>query len=338
MNVEVSPVAARTTSPSERLSRILVQGVGLRLGTSEVLKEVSLEVRAGELYGLVGPNGSGKSSLLGVLSGLQPRFEGRVEFQFADGSLCTVGSSRTDGLLGVVFQNPSLDGKLSARENLELSCALNRLPRKDVKACVDKALEDVGLSDAAPRRVSELSGGMRRRLDLARALLPKPPLLFLDEPTTGIDEASYRAFWTRLETYRRETGATVVMATHRPEEAEACSRVALFARGRVVEVEEPAILKRKLARDVVYLTTHDEAAARTVEEGVARAFAASGGGGSRVSTRVTGKTVLVEADDAHALVPRMVEMFPRGTLLSVELRAASMADVFLKITGQHLEA
>jgi ABC-2 type transport system ATP-binding protein len=173
--------------------------------------------------------------------------------------------------------------------------------------------------------VSTLSGGMRRRLDLARALLPEPRLLLLDEPTVGIDEASFRAFWARIEDYRAHTGATLLLATHRPEEAEMCSRVALFARGKVVEVEDPAALKRKLSRDVLVVTTE---VPQAVEEGLL----ALG-----LKARSVGKRVFVEAEAAHALVPRVVEAFPQGTLTSVELRAASMADVFLKVTGQHLE-
>ncbi len=326
--------AGSPASVPSPLSRLLVQDVGLHIGKTEVLHGISVEIRAGELFGLVGPNGSGKSSLLSILAGLRPKFDGRVEFQFADGSFCAVGALQTEGLLGVVFQNPSLDAKLSARENLNLTCLLHQLPRADTASRVEVALTEMGLGEAAHKKVSELSGGLRRRLDLARALLPRPSLLLLDEPTTGIDEASFRAFWERLHAYRKETGATLLLATHRPEEADACGRVALFARGKIVDVAEPAELKRKLARDVIVLVAKDSEAATRVEKGVLEAL----GGHGRLSTHVTEKRVLVEADDAHALVPRIVEIFPRGTLASVELRAASMSDVFLKVTGQHLEA
>ena len=309
-----------------RLSRVLCVGVSLQLGKAEVLHDVGLEIRAGEVFGLVGPNGSGKSSLLSIIAGLRPRFDGRIEFVFDDNSSCGVSHPRTAGLLGVVFQNPSLDGKLTARENLHLCCLLDRDPSRIIAGKVDAALAEAGLSDVGAKRVSELSGGMRRRLDLARALLPRPRLLLLDEPTAGLDEASFRAFWTRIETYRAETGATLLLATHRPEEAEMCDRVALFARGKVVEVEDPALLKRKLSRDVLILTSDNP---ELVEAGLASKLG--------LKARRSGNRILVEAEEAHALVPRIVESFPHGTLASVELRGASMADVFLKVTGQHLE-
>lgn len=319
-----------------RLRRLVVSDVGLRIGKVDVLHNVSVEVQAGELFGLVGPNGSGKSSLLSILAGLRPQFQGRVHFEFDDGSTCGVSAPQTDGLLGVVFQNPSLDSKLTAFENLVLTCRLNRVPRAEVKSQVQGALVGAGLLEAAHKKVLTLSGGMRRRLDLARALLPRPRLLLLDEPTTGIDEASFRAFWTRLQAYRAETGATILLATHRPEEADLCSRVALFSQGRIAEVAQPEALKRKLAHDMIVLLAHDSASAIEVEKGVREVLGVQGA--VSTPTRVVERRVLIEADDAHALVPRLVEHFPRGTLVSVELRAASMSDVFLKITGQHLES
>jgi ABC-2 type transport system ATP-binding protein len=288
---------------------------------------VNLEIRSGEVFGLVGPNGSGKSSLLSIVAGLRPRHEGRVEFVFDDESSCGVGHPRTDGLMGVVFQNTSLDGKLTARQNLMLCCRLDSVPSAKIPELVEAAINSAGLTEAGDKKVGELSGGMKRRLDLARALLPRPRLLLLDEPTTGIDEASFRAFWVRIDAYRADTGATLVLATHRPEEAQRCSRVALFAHGKILEVEDPEVLKRKLTRDVIVLST--EAPSEVVE-----------GLGTRLGlkARHQGKRVYVESDEAHRLVPRIVVSFPPGTLSSVELRGASMADVFLKITGNTLES
>lgn len=310
------------------------ESVGLKAGTTVILDGVTLSARRGEILGLLGPNGSGKSSLVALTCGLQPRYSGRLRFHLEGGAVADPGDARLDGELGVVFQNPSLDAKLSAMENLRLACSLARLPRAGVDSWAREALELVGLADVGARKVGEFSGGMKRRLDLARVLLAKPRLLLLDEPTTGVDEASFRAFWSILDSYRASTGTTVVVATHRPEEAEKCTRVALFSKGRVSEVSSPAELKRRLARDVVELSVEASDTER-VARGAIEAVAPLGIPSDAVTWRPG--AVSVRSDAAHRLVPRLVEAYPAGTLKSVSLRAASMADVFLQVTGHTLE-
>jgi len=311
---------------SPLLSRLHFRDVSLTLGQQAVLSNVSFDVQGGEIFGLLGPNGSGKSSLLTLVTGLRPAFEGAISFEFADGTVVPPAHARLDGQLGVVFQNPSLDAKLTAEENLRITCMLAGIPSSERASRIARALEEVDLSESKSKRVGALSGGMKRRLDLARALLWSPTLLVLDEPTSGIDESSFRSFWALLDATRVRLGMTLLLATHRPEEAEMCTRVALFSHGKAIEVARPADLKRRLSRDVIVLSTQEP-------ERVISGLRSSLG----LEAVQVGSELRVEANDAHALVPRIVESFPAGTLTSVALRGASMADVFHKVTGHALE-
>jgi ABC-2 type transport system ATP-binding protein len=306
-----------------RTPRLAVRAVAARRGGREVLRGVSLEVFPGEILGLLGPNGAGKSTLFGILAGLLRPDAG--EF-LLDGAPIAPGARALRARAGIVFQEPGLDGKLDAEENLRLAAALHCVPRAVARVRVARLLSQAGLADRAREPVERLSGGMRRRLELARALVHAPALLVMDEPTTGLDAAAFEAFWERVAALRREADAAVVLTTHRPDEAERCDRLAVLAGGAIVACDTPDALRSRVAGDVIVVDGDDrEALARDL--------------GSRfgLAARVRADGVHVEREQGHALVPRIVEAFPPGRIRSVSVRRPTVGDAYLAITGAALE-
>jgi ABC-2 type transport system ATP-binding protein len=303
--------------------RLAVRGVSARRGRREVLRSVSLEVRPGEILGLLGPNGAGKSTLFAVLAGLLRPSAGAF---LLDGAEIAPGARALRARAGIVFQEPGLDGKLTAEENLRLAAALHRVPRVAARERIGRLLAGAGLAGRAGEPVERLSGGLRRRLELARALVHAPALLVMDEPTTGLDAAAFRAFWEGIEALRRAEGTTVVVTTHRPDEAERCDRLAVLAGGTIVACETPDRLRARVSGDVV-VVDGDEPEALARELGTRLGLAA----------RVRADGVHVEREQGHALVPRIVEAFPPGRLRSVAVRRPTLADAYLAVTGAALE-
>ncbi len=313
------PVKAAAPAPLLELS-----GLTRRFGERAALSDLSLSVYPGEVVGVLGPNGAGKSTAFGLLSGLLRPDAGEVRFRGAPLSLNDAALRRE---LGVVFQRNSLDGALTARENLRLGARLFALPPKLARARVDAMLELIELKGRADEKVAGWSGGMRRRLELARALVHGPKLLLMDEPTQGLDEASFRKLWAHLAALQEEQGLTVLLTTHRPEEAQLCDRLAVLDQGRLVACESPAALIASMGGDIVVLEAE-------VPELVAERVSAAFG----LPVRVNQREVLVEHPQGHTLIPRLVEVLPRSALRSVSLRRPTLADVFLKLTGHALGA
>jgi ABC-2 type transport system ATP-binding protein len=315
-----SPSAARAPELPPRLA---VRGVAIRRGGREVLRDVSLEIAPGEILGLLGPNGAGKSTLFAILAGLLRPDAGTF---LLDGVEIAPGARIFRARAGIVFQEPGLDGKLSAEENLRLAAALHRVPPATARARAARLLAEAGLSARAREPVERLSGGMRRRLELARALVHAPSLLVMDEPTNGLDAASFRAWWDAVVALRRTEGTTVVVTTHRPDEAERCDRLAVLSGGTLVACDTPDALRARVAGDVVVVDGDDR-------EGLAEGLRARLG----LDARVRADGVHVAREAGHLLVPRLVEAFPAGRLRSVSLRRPTLADAYLAVTGTALE-
>jgi ABC-2 type transport system ATP-binding protein len=304
-------------------ARLALDGVALRRAGREVLRGVALAVRPAEIFGLLGPNGAGKSTLFAILAGLLRPDAGRFSL---DGAPIAAGARALRARAGIVFQEAGLDGKLSAEENLRLAAGLHLVPRGEARARIARLLGEAGLADRAREPVERLSGGMRRRLELARALVHGPDLLVMDEPTAGLDAAAFRAFWERIEALRRAEGTTVVLTTHRPDEAERCDRLAVLTGGRIVACEAPDALRARVAGDVLVVEAdRPEEVARTLAERLG------------LAARLRPDGVQVEREEGHALVPRIVELFPPGRLRAVSLRRPTLADAYLAVTGEALE-
>jgi ABC-2 type transport system ATP-binding protein len=199
---------------------------------------VTFTVERGEFFALLGPNGAGKTTTLHMLTTLIPPTSGRAEVMGFD---VVKQAKRVRSTLGMVFQDPALDERLTAAENLEIHAVLYGVPRRERRASIASALEWAQLSQVGRRRVRTFSGGMKRRLELARALMHGPSVLFLDEPTLGLDPQGRRNLWERISALR-EQGMTVLMTTHNLPEAEACDRVGIIDHGKLVAIGTPAAL------------------------------------------------------------------------------------------------
>lgn len=301
---------------------LAVRDLEAGFGARRVLTGLSFSVARGEVFGLLGPNGSGKSTTFRILTGLLEPRGGSLTF---DGRPIRPGDRRLRRQIGVVFQSPSVDDYLTCRENLRLAAALHRVPRREAEQRAEAMLELADLADRADEPVKTLSGGMRRRLELARSLIHRPALLIMDEPTTGLDEASFARMWDRLLELRDREGVTILLTTHRPEEAARCDRLALMDGGVVVACDTPEALQRSVSGDVISLHGDDvERLAAVVRERFG------------LEPQPLDDGVRFVCERGHELIPRLVEAFPPGSLKAVNLKRPSLADVFLELTGREL--
>lgn len=303
-------------------SALEARGLTHAFGKTRVLDGLGFRVAPGELLGLLGPNGCGKSTTLRVLTGLLIPQAGELYWR---GERVAPGDRKLRAIMGVVFQSPSLDVRLSLRENLTLAARLYGFAPRDVRARVGQALAFSELEARADAKVSELSGGMKRRLELARALLHEPRLLLLDEPTTGLDEHSFQRAWERIFQLRSQLGTSVLVATHRAQEAGLCDRVAVLDQGRLVACDTPQALIDRVAGDVLTLEAEDPVA---LAAEIRQRF--------ELEPRVVGDTVVVERERGHELVPRLVEALPAGSIRALSMHRPDLSDVFVKLTGRSL--
>lgn len=310
--------------PSEAKPLLRIEGLTRRFGDRVALNALSFQVSQGEIFGLLGPNGAGKSTAFQILACILRPDAGNV---FLEGRRLELDDAGLRTRMGVVFQRGSLDDQLTARENLMLGARLYDVPRSEARRRVDAMFDLIELADRAKERVAGWSGGMKRRLELARALVHRPQILLMDEPTQGLDESSFRRFWAHVKALRESEGLTVLLTTHRPEEAEQCDRLAILDTGKLIASDTPRALAARMGGDVITLEAEDpDAVAETL------------GSELGLSAVIVEGRVQIERREGHALVPRLVEAFPPRTLLSISLRKPTLADVFLKLTGHSLGA
>lgn len=234
---EASSEASNATAPSAQ-SAIEARDIGRRYGNVTAVDGFSFDVQKREFFALLGPNGAGKSTLVHMLTTIIPPTSGTGSVMGLD-VVKQAGEVRWK--LGMVFQDPALDDRLTARENLEIHAVLYGVPRRQRGEAIERAIEWAQLTETGSRRVATFSGGMKRRLELGRALMHGPSVLFLDEPTIGLDPQGRRNLWDRIATLRDE-GMTVFMTTHNLPEAAACDRVGIMDRGKLIEVGAPDVL------------------------------------------------------------------------------------------------
>lgn len=307
--------------PSEAPALIRVQDLERRFGERVALAGLSLSVGGGERIALLGPNGSGKSTLLRILATLLRPTAGSAE---VDGFDVVSHAAAVRHRLGTVFQSPSLDGKLTVLENLRIQGQLYGLGGAELRARMGGVLERFALAGRAGDRVETLSGGMKRRTELAKTLLHRPAALLLDEPSTGLDPAARLDFWSTLLALQAERGITVIVATHLMDEADRCDRVALLDQGRLVALGTPDELKARVGGRVLDLETGDpEALASRVAERLG------------IRTRPLGGLLRVEGEGTHDVAQRLQQAFPRE-IRAVRLGQPTLEDAFLRLTGNPL--
>ena len=291
-----------------------IQGVTHRYGNHRALQDITLQVATGTLYGVLGPNGSGKTTLFRILSTLMPPSEGRAEVFGIDTAQASSAARRR---LGVVFQDEALDDALTVRENLRFQGALYGLHGAACRDRIDTLLHRLDVADRVDDTVEDLSGGLRRRVDLARGLLHRPDLLLLDEPTAGLDPAARRTFWSAVRRLREAEGTTLLVATHLMDEAERCDRVAILSEGILVVDGAPDTLKANLGDETIWLETESPALLRD------RIEAQFG-----VPTRIVGSTLQVAPSNPPAFLSALYEALG-DRIRSATLRAPTLEDVFM---------
>ena len=295
--------------------------LGRNFGLRAALSGVTLSIRAGEMFALLGPNGSGKTTLFRILSTLLAPSAGTALVGGCD----VVGEAMAvRHQIGVVFQSPALDPQLTVEENLRCAGSLYGLRGADLVARLRSAAQALGLSDRLADRVQSLSGGLQRRVEIAKCLLPRPRVLLLDEPSTGLDPAAREGLRATLERVRRESEVTVVMTTHLLEEAERCDRVGILHRGRLVACETPAELRGRLGTDVAVVSGPEpEVLAARVREMF----------GWPLSVR--GERLRVEVPAGGDAAGRLVSALGAAAD-TVTVGRPTLEDVFLDLTGETL--
>ena len=314
----IADAAPEETLPSVH-SVISVESLVHRYGDRTALNGISFDVRPAELFGLLGPNGSGKTTLFRILSTLMLPTAGRAIIMGCDAAQ---EPARLRHQIGVVFQAQSIDKKLTAYENLWHQGHLYGLRGKALKQRIEEILSRVGLADRAQELVETFSGGMQRRIELAKGLLHHPGVLLLDEPTTGLDPGARRDLWQYLAILRDEEHVSVLVTTHLMEEAERCDRLAIMNEGNLVALGTPAELKSEIGGDVVLLeAAHD---AGLLAERIRARF--------HVETTVLENQVRMEREGAHRFVTEVVEAFP-GEIEAISVSKPALEDVFIRRTG-----
>ena len=298
---------------------ISVQNLVHRYENRTALNGISFAVRPAELFGLLGPNGSGKTTLFRILSTLMIPTGGRALVMGCDAAQDAPSLRRQ---IGVVFQAQSVDPKLTAYENLWHQGHLYGLRGAALKLRVGEILTRVGLADRAKERVETFSGGMQRRIELAKGLLHHPGVLLLDEPTTGLDPGARRDLWQYLQILRDEEHVSVLVTTHLMEEAERCDRLAILNEGNLVALGTPTELKSEIGGDVILLDAARDAA--VLAEHIRARF--------HVETAVLGNQVRIEREGGHRFVPDVVEAFP-GEIQAISVSKPALEDVFIHRTG-----
>ena len=305
-----------------RFNAVEVDRLRHRYGERVALDDVSFAVASGEIFGLLGPNGGGKTTLFKIVSTLLFPTEGTVRV-FGDDVVKDPAAVRER--LGVVFQHPVLDGRLTVEENLRHQGHLYGLSGRTLTGRIGEVLARVRLEDRRRDLVATLSGGLQRRAEVAKALLHRPQLLVLDEPSTGLDPAARRDIWQDLSALRRDEGTSVILTTHLMDEAAACDRVAILDLGRLVALDTPGALTSAIGGDVVQVTARDP------QDLAARVAARFG-----VRAEVVDGKVHIERDRAHEFIAELVESFP-GEIDAVSFGKPTLEDVFVHCTGRRLE-
>ncbi|CAB1127983.1 ABC transporter domain-containing protein [Candidatus Hydrogenisulfobacillus filiaventi] len=300
-------------------ARIVVEDLSKRYGALEAVRGVSFSVAPHEVFGFLGPNGAGKTTTIQMLATLLPPSGGRAAI---DGLDVVRQRGQVRQRIGLVFQDPTLDERLTGWENLKFHGLLYGLSSREVRERAGPLLEMVGLSDRVGDLVRTYSGGMKRRLELVRGLLHHPKVLFLDEPTVGLDPQTRHQLWEHVVTLARERDTAVFMTTHYMDEAEHCDRVAIMDHGRIVALDSPEALKRQLGQEVIVL----EPAAGDAE--LAGRLQRELG----YPVEVQGREVWIHTPDAGAELARVVTLV--GRVRRVEVRRPSLEDVFLHLTGR----
>lgn len=304
------------------MSAIAVEHLDFHYGERAALKDVSLSVPEGEVFGLLGPNGGGKSTLFRVLSTLLPLQSGTATVAGFD---VVKNPDDVRRAIGVTFQSPSLDLKLTVRENLKHQGHLYGLFGRELQERCQFVMEQLHVSDRANDYTEKLSGGLKRRVEIAKCLLHDPRVLLLDEPSTGLDPAARHDLWSILKTLQQQHGVSVLVTTHLMEEADRCDRLGILDEGRLIALGTPQELRGQVGGDSLIIQTDDP-------EKLSNDLS------SRLNVDVMqlGDSLRIERENGHELLTTIATDFP-GRFRTLTLGQPTLEDVFIKLTGRTLE-
>ncbi|MBI5043832.1 MAG: ATP-binding cassette domain-containing protein [Nitrospirae bacterium] len=290
-------------------------------GFISAVKDVSFNVKRGELFGFLGPNGAGKTTTINILCTLLTPTSGRALLNSFD---VVSNPNEVRQSIGLVFQEPSLDEKLTAMENLEFHAMLYNVPKAVRNERIKYMLEMVGLYDRKDDLVNTFSGGMKRRLEIARGLLHYPKILFLDEPTLGLDPQTRSHIWEYIHQLRKKEDITIFLTTHYMGEAENCDRVAIIDYGEIIAIDSPFDLKKEIGGDVITVVAEDrDKAKKTIEMEY------------NVAVINNDEGLHFEVENGETFLPRFIKKAD-FKILSISLRRPTLEDVFIRLTGRHI--
>jgi len=298
-----------------------VEGLVRKFGDLTAVDGISFTVNRGEIFGFLGPNGAGKTTTINMLCTLLAPTAGRARVNGYD---VQAQKNEVRESIGLVFQDPSLDDRLTANENLDFHAVIYAVPARERERRKREVLEMVDLLNRADDLVITYSGGMKRRLEIARGLLHNPRVLFLDEPTIGLDPQTRKHIWEYIEEMKRREDTTIFLTTHYMEEAEHCERIAIIDHGRIIALDTPDNLKDMVGGDVIRLKTGDDAKA---EEQLRARF--------DVNILEERDCLCFEVGRGEEFIPRLFQELD-VPILSVSLHRPTLDDVFLKLTGREI--
>jgi ABC-2 type transport system ATP-binding protein len=281
--------------------------------------KVSFEVEEGSIFAFLGPNGAGKSTTINTLCTIFDKTSGTL---IIDGKDVSHKKDAVRSVIGVVFQEPTLDNKMTVQENLIMHCHFYGIPKSEAIERIQFALNLVDLLEWKKAMVSSLSGGMKRRVEIARSLMHYPKVLFLDEPTTGLDPQTRAHIWDYIVKLQKEKNITIFLTTHYMDEAEICSKVAIMDAGKIVAMDTPYRLKQQYTKDSAYITTGDEQGLEALLSKAGFIYKKKPGYYS------------IEVDSLPDLMEILSEQ--KAAITDLEIKKGTLNDVFLKITGKDI--
>ena len=298
---------------------IQVENLVKRFGTITAVDMISFDVEEGMIFGFLGPNGAGKTTTINILCTLLSPSSGRTLIAGFD---CMKEPSKVRTAIGIVFQDTTLDKDLTAYENLIFHAYLYNVPKTEMKERVNDVLKFVDLYDRKNDLVRKFSGGMKRRLEVARGLLHRPRVLFLDEPTLGLDPQSRTNLWEFITELPQKHNVTIFMTTHYMEEAEVCDRIAIIDHGKIIATDSPEQLKKTVGGDVVSITTTDN---QNAKYRIEHAF--------RMNVDEKDNALYMTCTRGDTCIPELIRTLGES-VLSVRIQRPTLNDVFLKLTGK----
>jgi ABC-2 type transport system ATP-binding protein len=298
---------------------IEVEKLSRRFGNITAVDDISFKVEEGTIFGFLGPNGAGKTTTINILCTLLSPSSGKASIAGHD---CMRESSDVRKAIGIVFQDTTLDKDLTAYENLIFHAYLYDVPRSRMKERVKDVLHFVDLYDRKDDLVKKFSGGMKRRLEVARGLIHQPRVLFLDEPTLGLDPQSRSNLWEFITKLPDKNNVTIFMTTHYMEEAEVCNKIAIIDKGRIIAMGTPDELKKTIGGDIVYMTTTDNAASKNEIKSL-----------FRIDVSEKMDELYMTCSRGDTCIPEIIRTLG-DKVISVRLQRPTLNDVFLNLTGK----